>query len=174
ALGAIREKYAERIRAGRLIYLYLESPCNPHGYVLDVPAVCHAAHDQDLTVILDATVGTPFLTQPMRCELPAERPDFLIHSYTKDITGSGATTAGVVIARNERMFIPKNDAVSAKDLSGRSVTYRWNDTLFWNVFYVKGAFLDADKAFEVITGSRSLDHRMLRKSISTTVLATFL
>src|SRR5882762_4536715 len=174
ALNGTRSKYGSRLQAGRQIYIYLESPCNPHGYVLDVPAICQAAHDQGLTVILDATVGTPFLTQPLRAEKPAERPDFLIHSYTKDITGSGATTAGVVIARNERMFIPKGDSATTTDLSGRTVTYRWNDTLFWNVFYVKGAFLDADKAFEVITGSRTLELRMLRKAISTTVLARFL
>ncbi len=31
-------------RRGRRIYVYLESPCNPHGYVLDVPAICRAAH----------------------------------------------------------------------------------------------------------------------------------
>src|SRR6185436_16900814 len=59
-------------------------------------------------------------------------------------------------------------------LSGRTVTYRWNETLFWNVFYVKGAFLDADKAFEVINGSRTLELRMLRKTIGTIVLARFL
>jgi len=52
--------------------------------------------------------------------------------------------------------------------------HRGNETLFWNVFFVKGAFLDADKAFEVITGSRTLDLRMLRKAISTTVLARFM
>ena len=173
-LRTVRAKYGERLRAGRQVYLYIESPCNPHGYVLDVPAICNAAHNEGLTVILDGTVGTPFLAQPLRREAPAERPDFLIHSYTKDISGSGVTTAGVVIARNERMFIPKKDSVTTTDLSGRDVTYRWNDTLFWNVFYVKGAFLDADKAFEVITGSRTLDLRMLRKAISTTVLANFL
>jgi len=174
ALAKMRSKFRNRIRAGRQIYVYIESPCNPHGYVLDVPAICRAAHENGITVILDATVGTPFLTQPLRQTNPAERPDFLIHSYTKDITGSGATTAGVVIARNERMFIPKNDSVTTTNLAGRKVTYRWNETLFWNVFYVKGAFLDADKAFEVITGSRTLDLRMLRKAISTTVLARFL
>src|SRR5205823_1907536 len=174
ALEMTRQKFRQRIEGGRQVYVYLESPCNPHGYVLDVPAICQAAHEKGITVILDATVGTPFLTQPLRQEKESERPDFLIHSYTKDITGSGATTAGVVIARNERMFIPKNDSVTATDLSGRPVTYRWSDTLFWNVFYVKGAFLDADKAFEVITGSRTLDLRMLRKAISTTVLANFL
>jgi O-acetylhomoserine/O-acetylserine sulfhydrylase-like pyridoxal-dependent enzyme len=174
ALKSTRSTHAQRLADGRQIYVYLESPCNPHGYILDVPAICRAAHEQGLTVILDATVGTPFLTQPLRREIPAERPDFLVHSYTKDITGSGATTAGVVIGRNERMFIPKRDSVTTTDLSGRQVTYQWDDTLFWNVFYVKGAFLDADKAFEVITGSRTLESRMLKKAISTTVFARFL
>src|SRR3954471_4615736 len=171
ALAQLRERYRDRIADGKQVFLYLESPCNPHGYVLDVPAICAAAHAEKLTVLLDSTVGTPFLSQPLRRQDPAERPDFVIHSYTKDITGSGTTTAGVVIGRNERMFIPKNQSVTATDLSGRSITYRWNETLFWNVFYVKGAFLDADKAFEVIAGSRTLELRMMRKTISTTVLA---
>lgn len=171
ALAAVKEQRRERLAAGKQIYVYLESPCNPHGYVLDVPAICQAAHDEGLTVILDSTVATPFLCQPLQEKTPAERPDFVIHSYTKDITGSGTTTAGVVIARNERMFVPKGQSMQATDLSGRAVTYHWNETLFWNVFYVKGAFLDADKAFEVINGSRTLELRMLRKTISTTVLA---
>jgi O-acetylhomoserine (thiol)-lyase len=174
ALASVRGANRERLAAGKQIYVYLESPCNPHGYVLDVPAICQAAHDEGLTVILDSTVATPFLAQPLQRENPAERPDFVIHSYTKDITGSGTTTAGVVIGRNERMFIPKGQSVEAKDLSGRAVTYRWSETLFWNVFYVKGAFLDAEKAFEVISGSRTLELRMLRKTISTTVLAKLL
>jgi O-acetylhomoserine (thiol)-lyase len=171
AIRELRERYPDRIADGRQIYVYLESPCNPHGYVLDVPGICDAAHAEKLTVLLDSTVGTPFLSQPLRRANPVERPDFVIHSYTKDITGSGTTTAGVVIGRNERMFIPKNQSVTTTDLAGRNVTYRWNETLFWNVFYVKGAFLDADKAFEVIQGSRTLELRMLRKTISTIVLA---
>jgi O-acetylhomoserine/O-acetylserine sulfhydrylase-like pyridoxal-dependent enzyme len=171
ALVKVKEERRERLAAGKQIYVYVESPCNPHGYVLDVPAICQAAHDEGLTVILDSTVGTPFLCQPLQQKIPAERPDFVIHSYTKDITGSGTTTAGVVIARNERMFVPKGQSVQAIDLSGRTVTYGWNETLFWNVFYVKGAFLDSEKAFEVINGSRTLELRMLRKTISTTVLA---
>src|SRR5262249_24978769 len=153
--------------------VYLESPCNPHGYVLDVPAICRAAHADGRTVLLDSTVGTPFLSQPLQRADPAERPDFVVHSYTKDITGSGTTTAGVVIGRNERMFLPKGQSISTTDLCGRAVTYRWDETLFWNVFYVKGAFLDADKAFEVINGSRTLELRMLRKAINTSVLAHF-
>lgn len=174
ALVELRAANSARIKAGKQVFLYIESPCNPHGYVLDVPEICKAAHSEGITVILDSTVATPFLSQPLQRQDIAERPDFVIHSYTKDITGSGTTTAGVVIGRNERMFIPKGDSVTTTNPAGRTVTYQWNDTLFWNVFYVKGAFLDADKAFEVISGSRTLDLRMLQKAINTAVLARFL
>src|SRR5260221_310621 len=75
----VRQKYADRLclapspstgegrgegavstsSSRRHAYVYLESPCNPHGYVLDVPGICNAAHAPGLRVLLDATVGTP-------------------------------------------------------------------------------------------------------------------
>ena len=173
ALAKVKEKFKSRIDAGKQIYVYLESPCNPHGYVLDVANICRLAHQEGLTVILDTTVATPFLYRPLVRDDVTERPDFVIHSYTKDITGTGVTTAGVVIGPNERMFLPKNEEVTKKSASGEDITYRWNETLFWNVYYIKGAFLDADKAFDVISGSRTLELRMLRKVINTMVLAQF-
>ena len=42
--------------------------------------------------------------------------------------------------------------------------------MFWNVYYIKGAFLDSEKAFEVIEGIKTLEHRMLAKCINTVVL----
>ena len=173
ALQRVTTEYKDRIADGKQIYVYLESPCNPHGYVLDVPNICRLAHEQGLTVILDTTVATPFLYRPFLRENIIERPDFVIHSYTKDITGTGVTTAGVIIGPNERMFLPKHDAVTKDNASGQQVTYQWNDTLFWNVYYIKGAFLDADKAFDVINGSRTLELRMIRKAINTMVLSQF-
>lgn len=159
-----REKYADRLADGRRAYVYLESPCNPHGYALDVPGICRAAHAAGLRVILDATVGTPFLVQPLQRDDPQERPDFVIHSYTKDLSGTGSTIAGVAIARNHDMFIPKGATVNGTP---------WNETMFWNVYYVKGAFLNADAAFEVIQGIRTLGVRMLNKCINTEILARF-
>ena len=166
ALAATRKKFAPRLAAGRRIYVYLESPCNPHGVFLDVPAISRAAHAAGLTVICDSTVGTPFLVRPLHHPDMECRPDFVIHSYTKDLTGHGTTTAGVVIGRNEDMFIPKHESSP----SGKS----WSDTLFWNVYYVKGAFLDSDKAFEVLTGMKTLEERMLRKCCNTLVFARWL
>lgn len=164
-LDAVETRYAERLQAGRKMYVYLESPCNPHGYMLDVPGICKLAHERGLRVILDATVGTPFLLRPLQQEDVQERPDFVIHSYTKDLSGGGSVIAGVVIGRNEDMFIPKGESACGRN---------WDETMFWNVYYVKGAFLHADAAFEVMQGMRTLTGRMLGKCINTEILARFL
>lgn len=161
-LENVQRQYRDRFDAGRRAYVYIESPCNPHGYVLDVPEICRLAHRNGLRVILDATVGTPFLVRPLQHEEPECRPDFVIHSYTKDLSGTGSTIAGVVIGRNEDMFVPKGQ---------ESNGVLWSDTMFWNVYYVKGAFLDADGAYAVMQGMRTLDVRMLTKCINTEILA---
>ncbi len=157
----VQEKYADRLGSGRKAYVYLESPCNPHGYVLDVPGICKSAHAAELRVMLDSTVATPFLYRSLDRDDPTERPDFVIHSYTKDMSGTGSVIAGGVIGRNEDMFMPKGNA-------------GWEQTMFWNVYYVKGAFLNADAAFEVIQGLRTLDVRLMRKCINTQILTAFL
>ncbi|MFP6676038.1 MAG: PLP-dependent transferase [Pirellulaceae bacterium] len=164
-LERAKEKHADRLAAGRNIYVYLESPCNPHGYVVNVATICKRAHAEGITVMLDATVGTPFLIQPLQRADPAERPDYIIHSYTKDLSGCGSVIAGCVIGRNENMFIPKGSSVG--DIS-------WDQTMFWNVYYVKGAFLNADAAYEVMQGMLTLPVRMMRKCINTLILARFL
>lgn len=163
-LQETQRNHAEKLNKGARIHVYIESPCNPHGIMLDVPGICQAAHQENILVSLDATLATPFLYQPLRRENRAERPDFVVHSYTKDIGGTGAATAGVVIGENHRMFIPKGD--SAKGLN-------WDQCMFWDVYYIKGAFLDADKAWEVHCGMRTLEMRMLTKCINTQSLSHF-
>lgn len=165
AAASVEERFQEEIAGGAKVFVYIESPCNPHGYVLDVPSMARESHERGWTVIHDSTVATPFLDKPLQRQDPAERPDYLIHSYTKDLTGNGTATAGVVIARNERMFIPKGERVDG---------FSWDNTLFWDAYFIKGAFLDAEKAFEVISGIKTLEMRMLKKCINTLILARFL
>lgn len=174
ALDITERKYADRLAKGRRIYVFIESPCNPHGTVLDVAGIARVVHGKGLILMCDSTIGTPFLHPVMKRDDPMERPDFVIHSYTKDLSGSGSTTAGVVIGRNERMFMPKGDSMEIITADGRRETVNWDETMFWNVYYIKGAFLDSDKAFEVLSGMRTYELRMLDKSINTLVLATLL
>ena len=170
-MDAAQRKYADQINAGLNIYIYIESPCNPHGYVLDVAGISKAAHQRGWRVIADTTIGTPFLHPVLKAQDPIERPDFVIHSYTKDLTGTGTTTAGVVIGRNEDMFLPKGETVTTTAANGNTRDVNWDDTLFWNVYYIKGAFLDSDKAFEVLNGIKTLELRVLQKTINTITLA---
>ncbi len=163
-LAATEAKYADRLAAGRRIYVYLESPSNPQGYILDVPGICRLAHQRGLEVMLDSTVATPFLFRSLQRDDPMERPDYVIHSYTKDISGTGGVIAGCVIGKNLDMFIPKGEVIDGKS---------WDETMFWNVYYVKGAFLNADAAFEVLQGMKTMNLRMLRKCINTSILAEF-
>lgn len=161
----VKAQYSERLEDNKL-HVYIESPCNPHGYVLDIPGIAKIAHESgDHLVMLDSTLATPVLNKPLQREDKLERPDYIVHSYTKDISGTGAATAGVVIGEGYRMFIPKGS-----EANGVS----WNKSMFWDVYYIKGAFLDSDKAYEVLIGMKTLEQRMLAKTINTLVFANFL
>jgi O-acetylhomoserine (thiol)-lyase len=164
-LAASRGKHVDRLAEGKSLHVYLESPCNPHGYVLDVAGISKLAHEHGHLVMLDATLATPILHQPLQRADKAERPDYVMHSYTKDICGSGATTAGVVIGESYRMFQGKGDCANG---------YDWSRTMFWDVYYIKGAFLDSEKAFDVLNGMKTLEMRVMNKVINTTVFSQFL
>jgi O-acetylhomoserine (thiol)-lyase len=164
-LADVEERHADLLARQSEIFVFLESPCNPHGYVVDYPAICRIAHDRGHVVALDSTVATPFLQKPLQRADRAERPDYVIHSYTKDLTGNGNATGGVVIGENHLMFIPKGQSYAGVS---------WEETLFWGVYYIKGAFLDADTAFEVISGMKTMELRVLQKCINTLILARFL
>ena len=164
-LKTTRQKHTHRLDSGAALHVYLESPCNPHGYMLDIPAICLLAHQHGHTVMLDSTLATPILNKPLQRQNALERPDYVIHSYTKDLAGSGNTTAGVVIGESHRMFIPKGS--KHKEIS-------WEQTLFWDVYYIKGAFLDADKAAEVLNGIKTLENRVLSKCINTLIFTRYL
>lgn len=164
-LKEVSQRHEQALSTGSKLLVYLESPCNPFGYVLDMPEICRIAHEHGHMVVQDATVGTPFLNRPLARENKAERPDFVIHSYTKDLTGNGNVTAGVIIGENHRMFQPKGESM---------LGVSWEETIFWGVYYIKGAFLESEGAFEVLSGMKTLEGRMLQKCINTLVLVRWL
>lgn len=167
ALAKTQKQHEERLRNGATVFVYLESPCNPHGYVLDVAGICRVAHEHGLRVACDNTIATPALQSLLRDPDPRARPEFVIHSYTKDIAGGGATTAGCVIGPTALMSAAKGRDNLWRDAAGKVHEIPWNETMFWDVFYIKGGFLDADKAFEVLRGIPTLYLRVREKAINT-------
>jgi len=69
-----------------------ESLPNPKGDILDIEAVAAVAHEYGVPLIVDNTVGTPYLLRPLEWGA-----DVVIHSATKYIGGHGTSIAGVII-----------------------------------------------------------------------------
>jgi O-acetylhomoserine (thiol)-lyase len=72
--------------------VYAESLGNPSLTVLDLSAVAEVAHAHGLPLIIDNTVPSPFLCNPL-----SFGADVVVHSATKYLGGHGTTLAGVVV-----------------------------------------------------------------------------
>ncbi len=72
--------------------LFAETLGNPSLVVLDVAAVADVAHAHGLPLIVDNTVPSPYLCNPL-----ALGADIVVHSATKYLAGHGTTLGGVVV-----------------------------------------------------------------------------
>ena len=72
--------------------VFCESVGNPAGNVCDVAALAAAAHAHGVPLVVDNTVATPILLQPV-----AHGADIVIHSLTKFLGGHGTTLGGIVV-----------------------------------------------------------------------------
>ncbi|WP_374364169.1 O-acetylhomoserine aminocarboxypropyltransferase/cysteine synthase family protein [Piscinibacter sp.] len=72
--------------------IFAESLGNPSLVVLDIAAVAEVAHAHGIPLVIDNTVPSPFLCQPIR-----HGADIVVHSATKYLGGHGTTLAGVIV-----------------------------------------------------------------------------
>lgn len=71
---------------------FAETISNPQIDLLDTPAVSEVAHRNGVPLIVDNTIATPYLIQPL-----AQGADIVVHSATKYLGGHGAAIAGVIV-----------------------------------------------------------------------------
>ncbi len=72
--------------------VFAESLGNPSLVVLDISAIAEVAHAHGVPLIIDNTVPSPFLCNPL-----ALGADIVVHSATKYLAGHGTTLGGVVV-----------------------------------------------------------------------------
>ncbi|MDP1649484.1 MAG: O-acetylhomoserine aminocarboxypropyltransferase/cysteine synthase [Rubrivivax sp.] len=72
--------------------VFAESLGNPSLVVLDIAAVAAVAHAHGVPLIIDNTVPSPFLCNPIE-----HGADIVVHSATKYLAGHGTTLGGVVV-----------------------------------------------------------------------------
>ncbi len=71
---------------------FAETISNPQNDILDIPGVAAVAHSCGVPLIVDNTVATPYLIQPI-----SHGADIVVHSATKYLGGHGAAIAGVIV-----------------------------------------------------------------------------
>ena len=71
---------------------FAETIGNPRINILDIELVAGIAHDNNLPLIVDNTIATPYLIRPF--EFGA---DVVVHSATKFLGGHGTVIAGVIV-----------------------------------------------------------------------------
>lgn len=72
--------------------IYAETLGNPRLDTLDISAVAEIAHEYGLPLIVDNTLATPYLVQPIK-----HGADIVIHSATKFINGHGTSIGGIIV-----------------------------------------------------------------------------
>ena len=71
---------------------YCESIGNPMNNVVNIAMVADIAHANNVPLIVDNTVATPYLIRPIE-----HGADIVVHSATKFIGGHGTAIAGVIV-----------------------------------------------------------------------------
>jgi O-acetylhomoserine (thiol)-lyase len=72
--------------------VYAETLGNPSLVVLDIAAIAEVAHAHGLPLVVDNTVPSPALCNPI-----AHGADIVVHSATKYLAGHGTTLGGLVV-----------------------------------------------------------------------------
>ncbi|MEM1110296.1 MAG: PLP-dependent aspartate aminotransferase family protein [Pseudomonadota bacterium] len=89
-LGAVAAAF--RPDVGNVIWM--ETPGNPLLDIADIKSMCALAEERHARVIVDSSVATPLLTQPLNLGA-----DLVVHSATKYLGGHSDLLGGVVVAR---------------------------------------------------------------------------
>ena len=72
--------------------VFAETVGNPALHTLDIEAVAGVAHEAGVPLIVDNTVPSPYLVNPL-----AHGADIVVHSATKFIGGHGTSIGGVIV-----------------------------------------------------------------------------
>ena len=157
--------------------IYAESLGNPSMLVLDIAAIADVAHAHGLPLIIDNTVPSPLLCNPI-----AFGADVVVHSATKYLAGHGTTLGGVIVESG--MFPWDNGKFPG--MTEPSAGY--HGVKFFETFgdfgftmrcrmeslRVYGASLSPTSAWQILQGIETLPIRMERHCHNALEVAKFL
>ena len=158
--------------------IYAETVGNPRGDILDIEAVAKIAHENGIPLIVDNTLPSPYLIQPLK-----HGADIVVHSATKFIGGHGTSIGGVIVDGGTFDWT-QNDkfpGLTTPDPSYNGVVY--TDAVGPVAYIIKarvqllrdiGAAISPFNSFMLLQGIETLHLRMERHSSNALHVAKFL
>jgi O-acetylhomoserine (thiol)-lyase len=157
--------------------VFAETLGNPSLLVLDIAAVAEVAHAHGVPLVVDNTVPSPFLCNPL-----AFGADIVVHSATKYLAGHGTTLGGVVVEGG------KFNWGNGKFPGMTEPSPGYHGVRFYETFgdfgfsmrcrmetlRVFGAALSPMSAWQILQGVETLPLRMQRHCSNTLQVAEFL
>ncbi|MDR0875985.1 MAG: aminotransferase class V-fold PLP-dependent enzyme [Clostridiales Family XIII bacterium] len=174
-------KLAEEIRPDTKA-IFVESISNPNAILIDVDAIAAVAHAHGIPLVVDNTVATPYLFNPI-----AHGADIVVYSATKGLSGHGNVIAGLVLEsgnfdwKSEKFPQFSEKYYTLRTLDGVERTYleAFPDAPFsfrirLNYLNYFGASLSPFDAYLAIVGLETLSERLDKQSRTALTLASFL
>jgi O-acetylhomoserine (thiol)-lyase len=157
--------------------VYAETLGNPSLVVLDIAAIAEVAHAHGLPLVVDNTVPSPALCNPI-----AHGADIVVHSATKYLAGHGTTLGGVVVESGQFPWDNgKFPGMTAPSPGYHGVKFyeTFGDFGFsmrcrMETLRVYGAALSPMSAWQILQGVETLPLRMERHCANALAVAKFL
>ncbi len=147
--------------------IFCESVGNPAGNICDIESLAQVAHKHGVPLIVDNTVATPILLNPI-----AYGADIVVHSLTKFIGGHGTTLGGIIVDSGKfpwALHAAKFPMFNQPDASYHGLVYTEH---YGNTAYIArcrsvyqrttGSVLPAISAFLLLQGIETLALRVER------------
>ncbi len=161
--------------------VFAETLGNPSLHMLDIQAVANVAHEAGLPLIVDNTVPSPYLCNPL-----LHGADIVVHSATKYISGHGTALGGVMVESGKPQGKFSWDNGKFAGMTEPSAGY--HGVKFYETFgdfgfsmrarmetlRVYGATLAPMNAWMILQGCETLPLRMREHSNNARAVAAFL
>ncbi len=158
--------------------IFVESIANPGGIITDIEAISAVAKKHNLPLIVDNTLASPYLIQPLK-----HGADIVVHSATKFLGGHGNSIGGVIVDGGSFNWTGDNRypllSQPRAEYNGMVFAETFGNFAFALTCRALGLrdlgpSLSPFNAFQILTGIETLPLRMQRHSDNALAVAEFL
>jgi O-acetylhomoserine (thiol)-lyase len=172
-LKAIRDLIKPDTRA-----IFVESINNPVNIIADVEAIASLAHENGLPLIVDNTLATPYLWNPIK-----HGADVVVYSATKALSGHGSIIGGIIVEAGNKFnwlggrhphFEEKVFTLGNKNIVETFPEFPFTARVRTYYLGLLGATLSPFDAYLILQGVETLSERLKKQSESAQIVAEYL